>query len=252
MPALDALAPTAAVVGVAAIVQYAAGFGFALVSVPLLALVMDAHDAVLVALLVGTLGNLTQAIEGRRVVDHAVVARILAASLAGMPLGWLVFTRTDARGLQIAIGVAVLITVVALTRGASLHRANTRVDLVVGGLAGFLTTCTGTNGPPIVALLQARREPAEVFRATTTTTFLGLDVIAMGLYAVTGHLTLDHVVRTAATLPALLVGAHGHRQCGLTTRAEGTAAGRASSMGRPTPRSSGKDRHRHRVQDLIA
>lgn len=196
-----------AIVGFAAVVQYATGFGFALISVPLLALVVDAHTAVLVALLLGSLGNLTQAIEGRHVVDRGVVGRLVATALIGMPVGWLVFTRADARVLQLTIGLVVLLAVVALARGFTLRGTSARVDVGVGALAGFLTTCTGTNGPPIVALLHARREPPPVFRATTTTTFLAVDLIAITAYAVTGHLTLSHVITTAATIPALVVGA---------------------------------------------
>lgn len=195
------------VVAVAAVVQLAAGFGFALVSVPLLALVTDAHQAVLLALLLGTVGNLGQAIEGRRVVDRAVIGRLLLGALVGLPLGWIAFTRSDARVLPLTIGAVILLAVVALARGATLARSSRRVDLLVGALSGALTTCTGAAGPPIVAVLHARREPPEVFRATATTTFLALDVVAIAIYAATGHLTWDQVTMTALALPALAVGA---------------------------------------------
>jgi len=207
LPELAQIAPILFVVAFAAVVQYATGFGFALVSVPLLALVMDAHAAVLTALLLGMLGNFTQAIEGRRVVHRAVVGRLVVTALLGMPVGWWVFTHADARLLQLTIGVVILIAVVALARGFTLHHTSAGVDLGVGALAGFLTTCTGTNGPPIVALLHARRVPPAAFRATTTTTFLAVDIIAVIAYAVSGHLTLSHVVTTLLTVPALALGA---------------------------------------------
>ncbi|WP_226346283.1 sulfite exporter TauE/SafE family protein [Agilicoccus flavus] len=145
------------VVAVAAVVQLATGFGFALVSVPLLALVTDAHQAVLLALLLATVDNLGQAVEGRKVVDRSVIGRLLLGALVGLPLGCIAFTRSDARVLQLTIGAVILVTVVALARGATLARSSRRVDLLVGTLSGMLTTCTGTNGPPVVAVARAGR-----------------------------------------------------------------------------------------------
>lgn len=195
------------VFGFAGIVQFATGFGFALVSVPLLTVVTEPHEAVLLALLMGTIGNLGQAVEGRRHTDRPFVVRIMLAAVLGLPLGWLVFTRSDGAVLQVIIGAITLVAVAVLAAGFRLHRASTRLDLGTGLLVGILTTCTGTNGPPLVSVLHARHVSPPVFRATAATVFLLLDIVAVGLYAVTGHLGLDLIVTTALGIPGLLVGA---------------------------------------------
>ena len=60
----------AVVVAVAATVQLSAGFGFGLAAVPLLSIVLDPHDAVVVALGLATLTNRYQALTGRHDADR--------------------------------------------------------------------------------------------------------------------------------------------------------------------------------------
>lgn len=196
-----------AVIGFAGIVQFATGFGFALVSVPLLTFVTAPHQAVILALLVGTVGNLGQSVEGRRHIDRAFVGRILLGSVLGLPVGWLIFTRSDGALLQVIIGAITLAAVLVLAAGFQLHRVSTRVDLGTGLLVGVLTTCTGTNGPPLVSVLHARRVTPPAFRATAATVFLLLDIVAVAIYAATGHLGWDLVGTTALCIPGLVVGA---------------------------------------------
>lgn len=197
------------VVAFAAVVQYATGFGFALVSVPLLALVTDPHEAVLIGLMLGIVGNISQAIEGRHVADRAVAGRILAGSLVGLPVGWYIYAHTDSRALQLTIGGIILLAVVVLALGLTLREASRRVDLIVGAVTGVLTTCTGTNGPPVVAVLHARRESPAVFRATSTTTFVGLSTMSLLIHGATGHLHLHQFGTVALALPAVAIGAVG-------------------------------------------
>lgn len=147
------------VLGFAAAVQMASGFGFALMAVPMLAVVVGAHDAVLLAVLEGAVFCAYQAIEGRGHRDGWVVARLLAGAAAGLPVGYLVFRRIDADLLTLLIGVLVLVATAALARGLTFSSRSPAADLVAGACAGVLTTSTATNGPPVVLLLSGRRLP---------------------------------------------------------------------------------------------
>lgn len=210
MPATTLAA--ALVLGFAAAVQMASGFGFALVSVPLLALVVGPHDAVLLALVMGTGFNAWQAVEGRGVVDRGVVGRILAGAAFGLPLGYLLYRALGQDALTLVVGLLVLAVVVLLWRGWSLPVTGRPTDVVAGLWTGVLTTSTATNGPPVVTLLTARGLGAEAFRATATTVFLVLDLLAVGLFAATGELGRSELVTALVALPAVVVGGLlGHR-----------------------------------------
>lgn len=197
---------TAAVLAFAAAVQMTSGFGFALVAVPLLALVTGPHTAILLALVSGMLFNAWQAAEGRGHRDAAVVRRLLAGSAFGLPVGYVVFRSIDEGPLTVLVGALVLVAVLVLATGWQFPAVSRTADVATGLLTGVLTTSTGTNGPPIVTLLQARRLPPHEFRSTVTLVFLVLNVAALAVFAVTGALT-GEVLRTALwCAPALLAG----------------------------------------------
>jgi uncharacterized membrane protein YfcA len=201
------LALVVGIVAFAATIQLATGFGFALVCVPLLVLFIDPHVAVVIALQIGMIGALYQAVEGRRHINRGVVARLTAAALFGLPLGLWVYAHSSPELLKILIGVVILATVALLVRGVSINRSSPPVDIIAGLITGFLTTSTGTSGPPIVTILQARRVTPLVFRATTSTVFCVLDAASIVAFAATGRLPWSVMLTTLGTLPAMGLGA---------------------------------------------
>lgn len=202
-----ALTGVAFVVALAATVQLAAGFGFGLAAVPLLAVAIDPHDAVVVALTLATFTNGYQAFTGRRDADRPVVGRLLAGAVVGLPVGLLVFLHTDGQVLGVVIGLAVLVAVVVIGLGLDLRHAGPGLDVAGGVLSGALTMSAGVNGPPLVFVLQARHFDATRFRATITSVFFVLDVVSVAVFAATGDLDADVVQAVAAALPGLAVGA---------------------------------------------
>lgn len=202
-----ALAGVAAVVAMAATVQLSAGFGFGLAAVPLLSVVIEPRDAIVVALTLATFTNGYQAWTGRREADRGVAGRLLAGAAVGLPVGLLVFLRADERVLGAIIGAAVLVAVVVIGAGLDLRRAGPGLDVVGGVLSGAMTMSAGVNGPPLVFVLQARRFEPAAFRATITTVFFVLDVVSVGVFTATGDLDGEVVVTVAAALPGLALGA---------------------------------------------
>ena len=195
------------IVVIAATVQLSAGFGFGLAAVPLLALAIDPHDAVVVVLCLATLTNAYQAWSGRQDADRSVVRRLLLGAAVGLPVGLLVFVHAGDRALGAFIGAAVLIAVVVIARGLDLRHAGPRLDVAGGLVSGVLTMSSGVNGPPLVFVLQARHFDQHRFRATITAVFFALDVLSVAAFALTGRIDHEVVVAVAVALPALAVGA---------------------------------------------
>lgn len=202
-----ALTGVALVVAMAATVQLSAGFGFGLAAVPLMAIVLDPHDAVVVALTLATLTNGYQAWSGRHHADRAVIGRLLAGAVVGLPIGLLVFLQVDDRVLSAIIGVAVLVAVTVIAMGLDLRHAGPGLDVAGGALAGALTMSAGVNGPPMVFVLQARHFDQVRFRATITSVFFVLDVVSVAVFAATGDLDRDVLAAVAVALPGLALGA---------------------------------------------
>jgi uncharacterized protein len=200
------IALVAAAVLLSAVIQSTSGFGFALLAVPLMSIVVSTEQAVVVVAVVSLVASAGQAIGHRAHGDRPVIGRMLAGAVVGAPIGLAVFSVLTGRQLRFALA-AIIFTFLALTiRGFSLRKAGRTVDLGAGVVAGVLNTSLSTNGPPIVMALHARGLPPEPFRATVAAVFAGSSVIAVGLFAATGRYDRDALVLIAASLPALGVG----------------------------------------------
>ncbi len=189
-----------------AVVQSTSGFGFALLAVPLLSIVVPTEQAVVVVAVLSLVASTGQAIGHRAHADRPVIGRMLVGAVVGAPIGLAIFTVLTGRQLRFALA-AIIFTFLALTiRGFSLRRAGGTVDLGAGLVAGVLNTSLSTNGPPIVMALHARELDPEPFRGTVAAVFAGSNVIAVTLFAATGRYDRDALVLIVASLPALGIG----------------------------------------------
>lgn len=211
-----AYAVVAAAVFTGALLNALSGFGFALITVPLMALVVGPKDAVVLSAIVGLLSNATLALRSRVDIDRPVAGRLLAGSLLGMPIGVVVLTRIAEDPLKVMIAVAVLATAALLASGWRLRNPHPSTDVGAGLLSGMFNTSIGISGPPVVILLQGRGMAKAPFRATSVTVFAIAGVVALVLFGIAGRYDRSVLVAAAVALPALplgwLVGARVHRR----------------------------------------
>lgn len=199
---------------VASSVQAITGFGFALLSMPLLTLVIDAKEAVAVSTLVGALASASLLARTYRSVRWDLTRWLLAGAVAGMPIGLVVLLVIDARALKVAIAVAVLAFVVVLGRGWRLEGTGPRAEVAAGFVSGVLNTSVSTNGPPLVLALQARGLDPEEFRGTISAVFAASSLVANTLFTASGRYDAHVLGYAAIGPPALLVGGMVGRRLG--------------------------------------
>jgi hypothetical protein len=195
-----------AAVFVAAFMQIVAGFGFALLAVPLMTLAIDPKLAVVVSTLTGVFVTTWQAVKERAEADKVLVRRMTIGAYVGMPLGLLVYVSVDDNVLRFLLGLAVLVAAVMLAFRVNLHHVGPRLDYGSGFISGVLATSLSTNGPPLVFVLQARQLSAVRFRATISTVFALSNVGGLALFIASGKVTRDGIVAVLVTVPALLFG----------------------------------------------
>ena len=200
------IAVVAGVIFFSAMVTAVAGFGFGLMSVPLMSLAIDIHSAVIVSSLVAVGANGVQAYLYRRERDHRLFVRLTLACFLGLPFGYLAFDLVGDTALRIALGVGVLVAVVMLSRGLDLAHFGPRMDWVLGFVSGFLNTSISTSGPPLAFDLQARRLPPEAFRATINTIFLVSGAGGLVIFWLGDKIHGAELQAGAAAVPALALG----------------------------------------------
>ena len=168
------------------------GFGFALLAVPLMAIVIPAEEAVV---LVRAPSRCSRRRPRRSPSGPTPCARSRAGCwsgrVVGAPVGLAILTVTTGRQLRFLLAAVIFAFLVLTLRGFTLHRAGRAVDLGAGMVAGVLNTSLSTNGPPIVMALHAREMPPDPFRATIAAVFTGSNVIAVTLFAATGRYDVD-------------------------------------------------------------
>jgi uncharacterized membrane protein YfcA len=209
--ALEIAAGVAVLAGAA--LQSATGFGFALVSAPLLFAATTPAHAVGLLILLGLVVNLmTLGTEGRRPQPLVRVSLVMLAwAIPGTAVGLVALRALDSTALQIGVTLGVFATL------AVRWLAQRRPDAgegdppawaapTAGFASGALTTSTNTAGPPVVLYMLARGAPPVQTRDTLTATFIGFAVIGVVALAFSGRDWVPDAEALAALVPAVVVG----------------------------------------------
>src|SRR3954469_17381746 len=191
---------------VAAFVQMLAGFGFALLAMPVMTLAIPVEEAVVIVAILGLATTAWQSIHLRHDTDRPLARRLIVASFVGMPLGLVILNVVDDTALKIVLGVAVLVATALLARRLDLANVGSGLDVACGFTSGVLNTSLGTNGPPLVFDLQARAIEANTFRATLSAVFVFGNMLALTLFVLDGKVSDDDLRAALVAAPAWLLG----------------------------------------------
>lgn len=180
LAALGAPAIVTAIVVVccAGFIQAVTGFGFALLAVPLLALVIAPRTAVVVVFLLSCCSSVLTASANRTAINWREARPLTIGAYIAMPLGVLVLLNAPASVLRAALGIVTCAVAVwlLLPRRNRPPRRGTAFAYVAGAASGVLNTSLSTNGPPLVAYLRTRHLGVAEFRATISTVLAASNV----------------------------------------------------------------------------
>jgi uncharacterized membrane protein YfcA len=193
--------------------QSATGFGFALVSAPILFALLGPREAVTAGIIVGILLNtLTIATEGRRpqVLVHDAVM-IVVWSLPGVALGVVALREVPARPLSVVVALAVLAGLAMRVRSHQLEARTVPRAWhvpVAGFSAGALSTSTSLSGPPLIFCLLPRIRAAAQMGDTLAAIFIAESLIALPALLLTDTFDMPRalVVLLLACLAGQLLG----------------------------------------------
>jgi uncharacterized membrane protein YfcA len=175
------------VVFVATLVRSTFGFGEALVAVPLLALVIPVDRAVPLATLVSVAVAAVVVVQDRDHIHVGGAARLVLATLPGIPLGvWLLTAGADAVVKAILGVVLIAFSVFCLAGRVRAELKTDRSAWAFGLAAGVLGGAYGMNGPPLVVYGSLRRWSPQHFRATLQGYFLPASLTGLAGYALAG------------------------------------------------------------------
>jgi uncharacterized protein len=196
----------ALICAVGAFVQSISGFGYALLSIPLISTITSVTQAIVIVTIASLLNTISVTWTNRAGIVWPIVRRVVAASILGMPIGFWVLETTGDRLLKVITGVTVLILALLILRGVRVAKPSNTADVIAGFLSGILTMSTGTTGPPIVIGLHGRALSPTSFRGTIVSIFMVIGVLSLGLFIYAGKVDRESVVAAAYVIP-LQIGA---------------------------------------------
>jgi uncharacterized protein len=199
--ALD-LVIVALVMLVGALIQGGVGFGMNLLAAPLFALVEP--DLIPGPLLLAAVSlTILVARRDRAATDRRGLGWALVGRVPGTIAGALLVASISARGVAIAVGVAVLVAAALNVRDLGL-RPTPRVLVTAGVVSGFSGTVSSIGGPPLAVVYA--HEPGPVVRGTLSMIFVIGGALSIASLVAVGEVGRGELAASLALQPPLLLG----------------------------------------------
>jgi len=196
-----------AIVFFTAIMRGYTGFGFALISIPLLTMVIDPVVAVPTVLMLEVLGSLQLLPKLWRSAHLGSVGWLLIGAAVATPVGVYGLATLPADLMRLIIAIVVLLTTLGLATGFRLEgRPGVPAVLATGVVSGLLNGGAAMSGPPVILFYLGTGAAAQVGRASSMLYFFLSDSIAVGFAALSGLVQGPILSLTALMVPALVLG----------------------------------------------
>ena len=190
------------VVFVASFVQGATGFGFAMITAPIIALIAPGTLPVLLLVLMIPL-NLFVVWRERHALDIRGASWIMLGRTAGTAGGLLILVSISIKSLDLLIGFSTAIAAMVSLFTPSFSPSRSTL-ISVGVITEITETATGVGGPPLAMIYQHR--PASELRSTIATCFLLGEIISLAVLAVSGKVNAEQLRIALLVFPALILG----------------------------------------------
>ncbi|HEV2124289.1 MAG TPA: sulfite exporter TauE/SafE family protein [Chloroflexota bacterium] len=225
-----------AIVFAASIAATVTGYGFVLLSSPLLLFLFSPREVVPLTLLLSWLVILSLVIRPTvwQAMDRGQVLRLVAGGVCGIPFGTAILATLDPHVLRISLGVVItLLALVTLfsapagraplvplpvwrARSPSIGRAGNPLvvsgtsawlrSLGAGFLGGILSGSSGLGGSLVVLYLARRGMDKHQLRATSAAVIWAYSTVTLTVYSLTGNLPANLGWSTLFLIPSLAAG----------------------------------------------
>jgi uncharacterized protein len=194
------------IIFLAVFTQTVTGFGVALVSMPLLLLVMDIGLAAPLVALVAGLAELLLLLYYRADLNLRAVTRLIVASLVGIPLGVVALQRVDEGVVTAVLGLLLIFYTLYALLGLRLpHLKQPGWAYGFGFVAGLLGGAYNTSGPPVIVYGACRRWPPAEFKSNLQGFFVVSSYAIIIAHALGGSFTPEVWRNFFIAIPAILL-----------------------------------------------
>ncbi|BEP30025.1 sulfite exporter TauE/SafE family protein [Helicovermis profundi] len=194
----------------AGFIQGITSFGFSLIAVPLLSLILPLKEFVPMLIIYSLIMNsvLFFKLDGK-VNKKRIIILVIVSTISSF-IGVRILNVIDDNSLKLFVGIMIVFSSIIMMKGYRAKINNVIVaDVFAGFLSGVLNGSVSLSGPPIVLLLSNEDTNKDTFRKTLTTYFLLLNILSLPAFFFGNLLTIDVLKLSAINILALFIGIFG-------------------------------------------
>jgi uncharacterized protein len=191
----------------AAIVRGFSGFGFSLLAITSLSLVLPTTQVVPAIFMLEVAASIRLLPEVWKDIHWRSLAPLLIGCLIASPIGVYLLANMPAAPMQLALGVFVLLATVLLWFGFALKSMPGKfASGIAGAASGLANGAFGIGGPPVILFYFSSPAGNIAGRASLIAFFLATDVIGLGFLGRENLVTWDAARLALIFLAPLLLG----------------------------------------------
>ncbi len=191
----------------AAVVRGYSGFGFSLLAIVSLSLLLPPTQFVPSIFMLEVAASLHLLPDVWRDIHWRALSWLTIGSLVGTPFGVYALAHVPAARMTLALAVFVFVAAILLSRGVALKALpGSAATFATGTASGLCNGGFGIGGPPVILFFFSSPAGAAVGRASMIAYFLMTDVTGLAWQAWNGLLNAAALWRALIFLPALAAG----------------------------------------------
>ncbi|GIU20549.1 sulfite exporter TauE/SafE family protein [Shewanella sp. MBTL60-007] len=200
----------------AAALQAATGFGFGLIGVSFLLILLQSNSAVQIVIILTLAMSLVHWVKIRKIAPMELVKKIMLGCALGYPIGIIIFSNFDLTALKVSVALLILaITVQTILEMIKSHKGHETTPASmgkgscfgVGTMSGVMASAMAMPGPVVVAYLTRSVLSKDQIRATVITCSTLSYIVALGLQASVVGIETQTLKTAMMLIPATFIGA---------------------------------------------
>lgn len=194
------------IVFAAGLVRGFSGFGFSLLAVTALSLILPPSQTVPTLLMLELAASIHLLPMIWREVDWRSIFWLVLGAIPGTPFGSYALAQVPVKPLQIALALAVAVSALFLLKGFRMTKYPSRTGILATGfLSGALNGAFGIAGPPVILFFFSGPAGATVARASLIAYFVGADFVSLASAGANGLITRQGLIQFLIWLPTMMI-----------------------------------------------
>lgn len=198
---------TIVIILIASMLKGITGFGFALLSFPLLSFIFPISMLVPAFAIFNFFTSAYILFGLKEKAKWYYIVPMIVASLGGIPLGIYALEYMNEDTLKLIAGIIIIIFSLKLLKGVELARRNIKMPVFFAGfLSGILSSSISLDGPPLVIAMSRKGYNKEIFRGIFSWFSVFSSLFASVAFYMKGFLTPDAIKFAVFAMPLLILG----------------------------------------------